>query len=270
MRRSLPIVIATLVSLSGCSSSREVFPSLNLVERAKPTSKARDEKPITKIVCLWEPGVGRIPNGPTRGVLGQVLFFSGSDRKPQKVAGGAVVYLFDDHGSPEEQSTPVLKLVLTPKELEAVGTETVLGTAYQIPVPYPEKHRLETNCTMKVKYTSPSGQVTYSDLGTVLLEGTSRQSKAVTVSRTQQDIARPQDSESQPRQAGAAQIQRNSAGENNLRTLTIRRTSEPTRHSFRNRQSTRRTRSGPAESTLREFPNDSAPLSESDFSPPRD
>ena len=161
MRRHV-LIAFTLCSFAGCAGTRSILPS---VGNAESTTTITDSVPITKVVCLWEPGAGRVPEGPSRGVLGQLMFFSGSDRSPQEVRGTVTIYMFDNHGSTEQQSKPVLKLVLTPQELAAVHSESILGHAYNIPVPYPKKHRLETTCTMRVKYTSPSGNVAYSDHG---------------------------------------------------------------------------------------------------------
>lgn len=222
--RKLSAVLLSVIFLGsvGCSASR----GLATVLAPKAADNAPPSPRISKVVCLWEPGVGKIPNGPKQGVLGQVLFFTPGTSSPSKVDGDVTVYLFDDHGTAEQQAQPVHKLVLTAEDLEAVHAETAIGHSYHIPVPYPKNHGMETTCTMRVKYTSPSGETTYSGLDAIRLDGTARKSSKISVSRKSaavSDNAAETTAVSRVKRIGETEIHEATAGANQLKSLTIRR-----------------------------------------------
>ncbi len=212
-----------LLAFVGCSASRELTSAM-----ASATRKEHKSPKVSRVVCLWEPAVGKIPNGPKRGIIGQVLFFEGRDTAPVKVDGEVVIYVFDDHGSIEDQSKPIHKLALSPEELKAVHAETAVGHSYHIPVPYPKDHGLTTTCTMRVKHTSVDGHVSYSDLASVLLLGKSRPSSTMKVKReiapvselSERDISQAQNRPSKT--IGRTEIHETDAGDKQLKTLTIR------------------------------------------------
>jgi hypothetical protein len=221
--RQLSAILLSVAFLGsvGCTASRGLTAAL----APKATVDTAPLPSVTKIVCLWEPGVGKVPNGPRRGVLGQVLFFTAGDSASSKVDGTVTVYLFDDHGTVAEQTQPVHKMVLSSQDLEAVYAETAVGHSYHIPVPYPKNHGMETTCTMRVKYTSPAGEVTYSDLNSVRLDGAARKSK-ISVTRKSAPVseeAAKTIAGRNVRRIGETEIHEASAGADQLKSLTIRR-----------------------------------------------
>lgn len=226
MRQLLTVLVSVaLLGGTGCSTTRDLVTAMSPVQ----LSRASDAPRVTKVMCLWESGIGKLPNGPKRGILGQVLFLEGTSDVPVEVDGSVTVYLFDDQGTPEQQAKPIQKLVLTPEELQATHMETSVGHSYHIPVPYLRNHDLAATCALRVKYTSPNGDTTYSDLNSVYLEGKDVQTFALSKKRVTGPVTRNTASQeaktTQPNvtKIGTTEIHEAEAGTQGLKSLTIRR-----------------------------------------------
>lgn len=249
--RQLPTVLllsTALLALAGCSASRELVTAI-----APAHATAAPESPrVSKIVCLWEPGSGSLPNGPKRGVLGQILFFENADDLPVEVDGKLTVYLFDDRGTIEEQTKPVQKLVLSPEELQATHVEASIGHSYHIPVPYLNAEGLAATCTMRVKYTAPNGETVYSDLSSIYLAGKPDKSAGLSNRRVigpvteSQPAQEAETAKSEVRRIGNTEISDVEAGAERLKSLTIHRELPASRtRSSADRQATRSTKEQP-------------------------
>ncbi|WP_417848173.1 hypothetical protein [Thalassoglobus sp.] len=155
--------------LSGCQMMTSV--NQHLPFAAKPPGKVRGT-PV-EMICLWEAAEGNgLNNQPARGFAGQVLFFDQNGEEPVEVHGDVEIYLFDDLGTPEEQSKPIYKYEFEKEVFESFKTETNLGTAYQLFVPYPKKNAYEVNCSIRVRVTPETGRAIYSKMAQVMLPGT--------------------------------------------------------------------------------------------------
>lgn len=217
-----------LLGGAGCATSGEL---MTAITPGQVKTKVSDSPRVSRIVCLWEPGSGNLPNGPKRGVLGQILFFHNKDDAPIEVDGKVTVYLFDNHGTIEEQTKPVQKLVLTSKDLQATHVDAAIGHSYHIPVPYVrDNDGLASTCTMRVKYTSPEGRVVYSDLSSVYLEGKQVPSNGLSTERVTAAVGeskrvgdKPSIQQTTVRKTGNAEIRQVEAGPERLKSLTIRR-----------------------------------------------
>ncbi|QDT30887.1 hypothetical protein [Thalassoglobus polymorphus] len=162
-----------LVSLGTLLSGCQMITSVNqhLPFAAKSPSRAHGT-PV-EMICLWEAAEGNgLNNQPTRGFAGQVLFFDQNGEEPVEVHGDVEIYLFDDLGTPEEQSKPIYKYEFEKEVFESFKTETNLGIAYQLFVPYPKKNTYEVNCSIRVRVTPDSGRAIYSKMAQVMLPGT--------------------------------------------------------------------------------------------------
>lgn len=224
--RYLHASLAALVLLGpvGCTASRELVSALD------PTPSVAKTPRISKIVCLWEEGVGKVPNGPTRGVLGQILFLDATGDSTTKVDGQLTIYMFDNRGTIEEQTKPIRKLTLSAEDLAATYLETSVGHSYNVPVAYPRKDRLAVTCTMRVKYVAPTGEVAYSDLASVYLDGRRPKKSETKSDRSADDIAKQLMRDVHPqnslvKKVGQTEIRETEASENSLKSLTIRQKS---------------------------------------------
>lgn len=134
-----------------------------------------DEKdPVRQIICVWEPSEGMDPNGlPARGFGGQILFFTSSSPTPAKVKGDVRIYVYDNHGTPEEQAKPM-------HQFDFIGdawsqhflVHPSLGPSYQVFIPYMRPGNMLAHCALRVRFTPEGGRPIFSDLVYVTLPGT--------------------------------------------------------------------------------------------------
>lgn len=166
---------AVLVLLALLTSGCVELTALSFAHRLKPL-EAGPKAPVVEIICLWEPAEGLGLDGlPTRGFAGQILFFTAGHPQPLKVNGDVRIYVFDDHGTPEEQSRPIHQFDFAPDAWNAFLRETNIGTAYQVFIPYTRKSTYQTNCSLRVRYTpAGGGSPVYSKMATVVLPGRNR------------------------------------------------------------------------------------------------
>ena len=91
--------VMVFISFAGCSTFHSQF--------GKKMLKATATDPVVEMLCFWEPGDGEDPDGvPCKGFTGQILFLNHAS-KPVVVDGDVRIYLFDDQGTPEEQSQTI-------------------------------------------------------------------------------------------------------------------------------------------------------------------
>ena len=154
-----------LSALSGCSA-------LDL-DLELPFAASRDaQAQIVDIVCLWEPAEGVGLDGlPTRGFAGQILFFRPGKPEPIRVDGDVWVYVFDDQGTPDEQSRPLHQFEFPSAAWNAFLCKTNLGPAYQLFIPYTRKGVHLANCAIRVRLTAAGRTPVYSKLANVQLPG---------------------------------------------------------------------------------------------------
>lgn len=166
---------AALVCLALLASGCVELTALSFARRLK-TLEAGPKTPVVEVLCLWEPAEGLGLDGlPTRGFAGQILFFTSGHPQPLKVHGDVRIYVFDDHGSPEEQARPIHQFDFAPEAWNAFLRETNVGTTYQVFIPYTRKTTFQSNCSLRVRYTpAGGGSAVYSKMATVMLPGRSR------------------------------------------------------------------------------------------------
>lgn len=142
------------------------------------------------MICAWEPAEGVGLNGlPCRGFAGQILFFGNDTSSPIKVSGDVRIYVFDDFGSDEERSEPIHYFDFEEMAFQGLMTETNLGIAYQLFVPYTRKTVHEANCSLRVMVTPKDGGMpVYSKMATLYLQGTTRDQRHT---KTKTEISSP-------------------------------------------------------------------------------
>ena len=167
------ICVACMVAAgAGCAG-------LNLPFRRQPDIvEATARNPAREITCIWQPAEGVGPKGvPTRGMAGQILFFTPKSDAPAKVDGEVLVYLFDDQGTPEEQAKPIHKYRF---EAPAWNTHLLmsnLGPSYQVFIPYSRPGHHQAKCSLRMRFKSSDGRTIYSEPVVVTLPGTIEKEK---------------------------------------------------------------------------------------------
>lgn len=180
MRSRLPIafsfprgiVCALLVFagplLCGCSTT-------SLFTTKKQMPKATATNPAVEILAIWQPAEGRGVNGvPTRGFAGQFLFFTGENPSPVEVDGAVRIYLFDDRGTPEQQSKPAHQFDFDAGAWKSHLKRSALGPAYHVFIPYPRKDDQIARCSLRVRLTATGGPTIFSESANVVLPGASQ------------------------------------------------------------------------------------------------
>lgn len=168
LRVSLVLMACTALAMgSGCSS----LPNF----KRSSIKQATASNPAVRCLCVWQEGSGPGPSGESsRGFGGQLFFFPREGEVPVAVQGELKIFVFDDVGSPDEQSKPISQLDVPSYELQARLGETQFGASYSIFVPYTRQGLHEANCALRVKLTRPDGSVLYSDMTQVKLTGSPR------------------------------------------------------------------------------------------------
>ena len=149
---------------SGCTSLLSLGAAR--FARTQPSPEAAE------ILAVWQPGEGRDTNGlPARGFAGRLFFFAPTSPSPVPVDGDVTVFLFDDQGTPDEQSRPIYRFHFDSAAWQTYRTESDVGTAYQLFLPYTREGDHHAICTLRVQFKSAGGRNTLSDAADVVLTG---------------------------------------------------------------------------------------------------
>jgi hypothetical protein len=134
---------------------------------------ASEKHPVMEVICLWEQAEGTGLDGlPCRGFAGQLLFFAQGRTPPVRIDGNVRIYVFDDQGTPEEQEYPIHQFDFDAKAFQAFLTNTNIGAAYQLFIPYTRKGGHRATCSLRVRLTPEHGAPVYSKMARVELAGT--------------------------------------------------------------------------------------------------
>jgi hypothetical protein len=82
------------------------------------------------------------------------------------------IYLFDNHGTPAEQTKPIHQFDFTAATWQAHLRDGNLGPSYHVFVPYVRGGHEQVECSLQVRFTPKDGPVVYSDMTSVVLPGT--------------------------------------------------------------------------------------------------
>jgi hypothetical protein len=135
-----------------------------------PTADA--EHPAIEVLAVWQaaegPGLGGIP---TRGFAGQIFFFTQDRAAPVAVDGKARIYVFDDHGSAEQQARPLRQFDFDRQSWTAHLQNSKLGPTYGVFIPYPREDYHQAVCSLRIRFTPPKGRPLFSASSTIMLPG---------------------------------------------------------------------------------------------------
>lgn len=168
MRTAFRLAVALcFTTLPGCQSL-----NMGLLGFGPDYPEATPRNPVHEIVCLWEPGEGIGLDGlPTRGFAGQILFFTAGQVEPAKVEGDIRIYVFDNHGTPDEQERPIHQFDFDSGSWNTYLHDTNLGAAYQVFIPYTRKGGYSAECALRVRLTPKNGLPIFSKMAKIQLSG---------------------------------------------------------------------------------------------------
>jgi hypothetical protein len=155
-----------MLSGPGCAS----VTLLNFKTEKVPTADA--EHPAIEILAIWQAAEGPGPKGiPVRGFAGQIFFFTQDRAAPVAVDGTARIYIFDDHGTVEEQARPLHQYDFDRGSWAAHLQSSKLGPTYGVFVPYPRNDYHQAICSLRVRFSAPKNRPLYSASSTIALPG---------------------------------------------------------------------------------------------------
>ena len=156
---------------TGCSNKNAIqmgdIPIPGLESKKTPTQ-------ISKIVCFWQPAEGKSTKGlPTRGVAGQIMFFTHGEKSPIKLddEDDVIVYMFDNQGTPEAQKKPIHRFDFVKKSWNAHLQNGQIGPTYHVFIPYQRNVIHQVKCTLNVRMVPKNGAPVSSEMTTVTLHG---------------------------------------------------------------------------------------------------
>lgn len=164
-------LLSVLLVISGCTTT-SLFSKFSHKQKFP---KATAENPAVRCLCLWEPSEGTgVDNKPSRGVSGQIFFFTRGGASAVEVDGDVRIYVFDDEGSAEDQAQPLHQFDFLAGTWKAHLTSTQFGPAYQLFVPYSRKGGHQAELALRLRHTPANGSPLYSDIARVSLPGYER------------------------------------------------------------------------------------------------
>lgn len=188
LRHHSLFVIAMSLSLAGCQAVTSSVSSVVHIPFTT-TEKETQIRPVSEMICLWEEAEGLgLDEKPTRGFAGQLMFFAANSSEPVPIHGDIEIFLFDDLGTSEEQSKPLHTFKFEQAAFEAFKTETNLGIAYQLFLPYVRKSSYNANCSLRVRISPKEGRQLYSKMASVNLKGPESPQAIARAKREQTEI----------------------------------------------------------------------------------
>lgn len=165
---ALPGAFAVLLMLTGpgCAS----LTLLNFKSEKLQTADAAH--PAIEVLAIWQAAEGPGASGiPTRGFAGQIFFFTQDHASPVVVDGKARIYIFDDHGTAQQQARPLHQFDFDRDSWSAHLQNSKLGPTYGVFIPYPRADFHQAVCSLRVRFTPTKGRPLYSASSTIVLPG---------------------------------------------------------------------------------------------------
>lgn len=157
---------------SGCASLPASMPRMPWAAEKEEMEFATAREPAAEIVCVWQPARGKGLNGvPSRGVGGQLMFFTRSKAEPVAVEGDVRIYLFDNQGTVQEQAQPIHQFDFPAEQWSSYLAMGNLGPSYNVFIPYTRGGHKQVECTLQVLFKPQDGPAVYSDLASMTLPG---------------------------------------------------------------------------------------------------
>jgi hypothetical protein len=136
--------------------------------------------PAIEVLAIWQAAEGPGASGiPTRGFAGQIFFFTQDHASPVVVDGKARIYIFDDHGTAQQQARPLHQFDFDRDSWSAHLQNSKLGPTYGVFIPYPRNDYHQAVCSLRIRFTSNTGAPLYSASSTIVLPGPPLKTEAV-------------------------------------------------------------------------------------------
>lgn len=212
----------TLLAATGCTSGF-VQTSKSVLKSPMSFVSSRSNKPVAKILCLWEGSEGQgLDEKPSRGFAGQIMFFTYGDPSPIKVDGTVRIYEYANFDPEEIDPTPVHEFVFDSGAWNAHRSEGTLGHSYNVFLPYVLKHKGSAACGLRVEFEDTNGRKTSAPFTEVVL---GQKSSSRPASAMQRQIIQNERTESKTKTVSAttskSEIETPVTAKEKLDTMTI-------------------------------------------------
>lgn len=166
-------VFCGLLCMAGCATDSLLQTSKNVLTSPMALVRAaKGDKPVSKILCLWEPAEGQgLDERPGRGFAGQIMFFTHGSPSPIKVNSVVRIYEYSNFDADEIDPTPIHQFNFAPGAFEAHRTDGTLGHTYNVFLPYVEKGKADVICALRVEIEDKDGKKVSSPYTEVSLTG---------------------------------------------------------------------------------------------------
>jgi hypothetical protein len=164
--RASILVALLMMSAPGCAT-------VSLLNwKTEKIATADVEHPAIEVLAVWQAAEGPGLKGiPTRGFAGQIFFFTQDRAQPVAVDGTARIYVFDDHGTVEEQARPLHQYDFDRDSWRAHLQTQKIGPTYGVFIPYPRNDYHQAVCSLRVRFSPTKGRPLYSASSTIVLPG---------------------------------------------------------------------------------------------------
>jgi hypothetical protein len=197
-----------LFLLVGCASFE--------LPRTRNSPATDASRPAVRCLCVWQPVETEDATGqPVRGFGGQVYFFAADSEEPVAVTGDVRVYVFDDTGTPEEQTRPKDIQNYDSLVWKSFLNKSQFGANYSLFVPYQQPGRYEAVCSLRLRLVQPDGTSLFSEMATVKLGGKSREDSSV------RHLVSPREHSISPERSRELRVDLQRRGDSSDRATTI-------------------------------------------------
>ncbi len=163
---AIPALLLAMTSWAGCHQ-------LDL-NRGIPweTRREKQKELVTKVVNTWIDATRQQQGqAPTRGFGGRIFFYGKDQDKAIHVEGRIVVYGFDETNRDSSNPVPDRKFVFPAEEVSKLCSESPLGPAYSIWLPWDEVGGEKKRISLIVRFQPNKGPIVVGQQTTTILPG---------------------------------------------------------------------------------------------------
>jgi hypothetical protein len=181
------IAALAILTASGCASTKKSWRYAKNGDFKRAVG-LKSDKPLppetpVRLVSTWTDTVLQKPGTtPQRGFGGKLVFFKPDSEEPVRVDGQLVIYAFDESDREPHETHPSRKYVFPRDEFVRHESESQLGPAYSVWLPWDEVGGNMKQISLIARFEPHGGPMVLGEQTKHLLPGTSRENPEMLVS----------------------------------------------------------------------------------------